>query len=135
MGSPRSRRAARDPCSRACRLSTMLHWEPFPAGWRSGVSTESDSVTWTPLESARLRALVRVAQAGAISGGLDGVLHAIAEGVKSAFGFNVVLNLYDGDLDRYVVRAGVGEGFDERVGTWSPRAEFEALLLPRYQVV
>ena len=99
------------------------------------MSAERDSVTWTPQESARLRALVRVAQAGAISGGLDGVLDAIAEGVKSAFGFNVVLNLYDGDLDRYVVRAGVGEGFDELVGTWSPRAEFEALLLPRYQVV
>ncbi len=99
------------------------------------MSTESDSVTWTPQESARLRALVRVAQAGAISGGLGGVLDAIAMGVKSAFGFNVVLNLYDEDLDRYVVRAGVGEGFDELVGTWSPRAEFEALLLPRYQVV
>src|SRR5439155_20964978 len=113
----------------------MLQSEPFPDGWRNSVSAESDSVTWTPQESARLRALVRVAQAGAVSGDLDGVLEAIAAGVKSAFGFNAVLNLYDEDLDRYVVRAGAGEGYDELMGTWSPRAEFEALLLSRYEVV
>jgi len=86
-------------------------------------------------EQARLHALARVAQAASESAGLTAVLEAVAEGVKSAFGFDSVLNLYDEQRDRYEVRAGVGEGLSVLLGTWTPRAEFEALLLPKFEVV
>src|SRR5439155_456828 len=86
-------------------------------------------------EEARLRALARVAQAASESAGLTAVLEAIADGVKSAFGFDSVLNLYDELRDRYEVRAGVGQGLAVLLGTWTPRSEFEALLLPKFEVV
>src|SRR3989442_10453558 len=99
------------------------------------LSSQPDAVAGPRQESARLQALAQVAQASTYGGGLDGVLEAVAEGVKTAFGFDVVLNLYDEALDRYVVRAGVGEGSDQLMGTWSSRAEFEGLLRAKYEVV
>jgi signal transduction histidine kinase len=86
-------------------------------------------------ESARLKALARVAGAAAHSGGLDGVLAAVAEGVKTAFGFDAVLNLFDESLGRYVARAIVGLGTEELLGTSSTQEAFEQLMDQRYEVV
>jgi signal transduction histidine kinase len=86
-------------------------------------------------ELARLQALARVAGAAAHGGGLDAVLMAIVEGVQDAFGLDVVLNLYDPDLDAYVVRVAVGEGVDTLMNTSSNREAFEELLDPVHEVV
>jgi signal transduction histidine kinase len=66
---------------------------------------------------------------------LDGVLKAICEGIQEAFGLDVVLNLYEPDVDAYVVRAAVGEGVDELMHTSSRRQAFDDLLDPNYQIV
>jgi signal transduction histidine kinase len=87
------------------------------------------------LELARLQALARVAGAAAGSGGLEAVLTAIVDGVQDAFGLDVVLNLYEPELDAYVVRAAVGEGVDELMHTSSKRDAFERLLDPQYEMV
>jgi signal transduction histidine kinase len=97
------------------------------------VVTHSESFVRARPEVARLHALAEVA-AAAHEGGLEGVLMAITEGVQSAFGYDGVLNLYDPDTDRYVVRAGVGEGTDELMNTSTKRPDFEALLEPRFEV-
>ena len=86
-------------------------------------------------ELARLQALARVAGAAAHSGGLEAVLTAIVEGIQEAFGLDVVLNLYEPDIDCYVVRAAVGEGIDELMNTSSRREAFDALLEPRFEIV
>jgi signal transduction histidine kinase len=84
-------------------------------------------------ESARLQALANVA--GAASGGLSSVLRAIADGVRTAFGFDSVLNLYDSQHDRYVVRAVGGGGAGELLGTSSSREGFDPLLSQDFEVV
>ena len=86
-------------------------------------------------ELARLQALARVAGAAAHGGGVDGVLTAVVEGVREAFGLDVVLNLYDPDLDTYVVRAALGEGADTLMGTSSKRQAFEEMLDPAHEIV
>ena len=86
-------------------------------------------------ESARLDALARVAGAAAQGGGLDVVATAIAEGVRSAFGFEAVLNLYDEGRDRYVARAVAGDGAGNLLGSASTHAAFESLMAPRFEVV
>jgi signal transduction histidine kinase len=85
------------------------------------------------LELARLQALARVAGAG--SGGLEAILTAIVEGVQSAFGLDVVLNLYEPDEDAYAVRAAVGAGAEQLMHTSSPRDAFEELLDPKFEIV
>jgi signal transduction histidine kinase len=86
-------------------------------------------------ELARLQALARVAGAAAHAGGLDGVLDAIVVGVQEAFGLDVVLNLYEPQLDAYVVRAAVGEGSEALMDSWSRRDAFEELLDPAHETV
>ena len=86
-------------------------------------------------ETARLKALARVAGAAAHGGGLSGVLQAITEGIRTAFELQAVLNLLEEDLDSYVVRAMVGEGRDELMGSATKREAFEELLAPRFEVV
>src|SRR5437899_8310756 len=86
-------------------------------------------------EANRLRALARVAGAAAHEGGLEGVLTATAEGVQEAFGFLAVVNWLDEENDVYTVRVTVGEGVDSLRATTNPRAAFEALLEPAYEVV
>ena len=86
-------------------------------------------------ELVRLQALARVAGAAAGSGGLDAVLAAIVDGVQDAFGLDVVLNLYEPELDTYVVRAAVGEGVEQLMHTWSTRESFEELLDRRFEIV
>ncbi len=71
-----------------------------------------------PREAARLEALARVAGAAALGGGVHGVPAAIAEGVEEAFGPVAVLNVYEPETDRYVVRAVAGEA-SELMGTSS----------------
>src|SRR5205823_13059578 len=86
-------------------------------------------------ELARLQALARVAGAAAHSGGLEAVLTAICEGVQEAFGLDVVLNLYEQDVDCYVVRAAVGEGVDQLMHTSTRREAFDELLDPAHEIV
>ncbi len=92
------------------------------------MAIHSEKLADTQPELARLEALARVAGAAAHGGGLDAVLTAIVQGVQDAFGLEVVLNLHDPDLDRYVVRAVVGEGESELMGTSTPRDAFDELL-------
>ena len=87
-----------------------------------------------PREVARLEALARVAGAAARDGGLDGVVAAIADGVQEAFGLVAVLNLYQPDTDRYVVRAVAG-GASELMDTSSDREAFEEMLRPGHEIV
>ena len=69
------------------------------------MAIHSQKLADTQPELARLEALARVAGAAAHGGGLDAVLTAIVQGVQDAFGLEVVLNLFDPELDRYVARA------------------------------
>src|SRR6266511_4309569 len=82
-----------------------------------------------PREAARLEALARVAGAAALGGGVHGVPAAIAEGVEEAFGPVAVLNVYEPETDRYVVRAVAGEA-SELMGTSSASEVFEEM--PRH---
>lgn len=86
-------------------------------------------------EAARLRALARIAASAAQGQGVDGVLTAIAEGVRAAFGLDTVVNVLDEERDVYVARSGSGGGVDRLVGTQNPRALFEQLLAPQYEVI
>jgi signal transduction histidine kinase len=85
-------------------------------------------------ESARLQALARVAEAVSSGGGLEAVVAAVASGLKSSFGLDTVLNLYEEETDRYVVRAVVGEG-QRLMGETYARIDFENLLDERFEVV
>ncbi len=89
----------------------------------------------TERESARLRALARVAASPSRGGGLDGVLLAIAEGVRAAFGLDTVINVLDEAGGVYLVRAGSGGGVDRMVGTANPRSTLESLLQPEFEVI
>lgn len=89
----------------------------------------------TARESARLRALARVAASAGQGRGFDGVLAAIAQGVREAFGLDTVVNTLDEGRDVYVARAASGGGADSLVGTDNPRALFEQLLRPQYEVI
>ena len=84
---------------------------------------------------AQLRALARVVGAPGRGGGLIETLAAIAEGVRSAFGFEGVIDLLDDERDVYFVRAGVGEGAERLLGTSIPRSSLEDLLQPRFEVI
>jgi signal transduction histidine kinase len=97
--------------------------------------TQTQRLTDQKPELARLQALARVAGAAAHGGGLDAVLAAIVEGVQEAFGLEVVLNLYEADLDRYVVRKVVGEGEGELMGTSTSGEAFEELLVSGQEIV
>ncbi|MDP9341115.1 MAG: ATP-binding protein [Actinomycetota bacterium] len=99
------------------------------------MATQPEKLADPQPELARLEALARVAGAAAHGGGLDAVLTAIVQGVQDAFGLEVVLNLYDAELDRYLVRAVVGEGEAELMGTSTPRGAFDDLLLHGDEIV
>src|SRR5437660_538126 len=99
------------------------------------MSSHEQRMTSPHAESARLRALARVAEAAARGGDVDDVLRAMAEGVQSAFGFAAVLNLHDEERDVYVVRAGVGEGFDEILGEEYTSDSWDPLLADRFEVI
>jgi signal transduction histidine kinase len=92
-------------------------------------------MTSTHQESARLRALARVADAAAHGGQLDDVLQAIAEGIQSAFGLNAVVNLFDEERSQYEVRVGVGPGSDAIIGEIYSLESWEPLLAERCQVI
>src|SRR5439155_14833586 len=85
-------------------------------------------------EPARLQALARIAGAASHGGGLDGVLVAIAEGIRDAFGYDAVLNFLDPHRGGYVVRALVGEGGPELMGSENPPEAMEAILDPAHEV-
>ena len=97
------------------------------------MTTQPDTVGGSAREATRLEALARVAEAASPDGSLDGVLRAITRGVEEAFGLLVVLNLYDAEAGRYVVRDVVG-GADELLGTWSTKEAFEDLLDPAHEI-
>lgn len=84
---------------------------------------------------AQLQALARVVAAPGRDGGLAKTLAAIAEGVRSAFGFDGVVDLLDENRDVYLVRAGVGDGAENLVGTSIPRRQLDALLDDRFEVI
>jgi PAS domain S-box-containing protein len=89
----------------------------------------------TERETIRLQALARVAGAAAQGAGVDGILTAIAEGVKAAFGLDTVVNVLDQERDVYVVRAGSGGGVERLVGTTNEHAVFDEFLDPQYEVI
>jgi signal transduction histidine kinase len=99
------------------------------------MSSNQHRMTSPHAESARLRALARVAEAAARGGEVDDVLQAMAEGVQSAFGFAAVLNMYDEERHVYVVRAGVGDGFDEILGEEYTPESWDPLLADRFEVI
>jgi signal transduction histidine kinase len=92
------------------------------------VATQAERLAHPTPELARLQALVRVAGAATHGGGLDAVLAAIVDGVRDAFDLEVVLNLYDPELDRYVVRAVTGGGVAELMDTSTGRDAFDELI-------
>ena len=106
-------------------------------------ASDSDSLTSqnrtlrerTERETIRLQALARVAGAAAQGAGVDGILTAIAEGVKLAFGLDTVVNVLDQERDVYVVRAGSGGGVDRLVGTTNEHSVFDEFLDPQYEVI
>jgi len=104
-------------------------------GTDNDVATKAERLADSRPELARLQALAGVAGAAAHGGGLDGVLTAIVEGVREAFGLEVVLNLYEPARDRYVVRAVVGSGEHELMGSSTLRDAFDELLLSGDEIV
>lgn len=84
---------------------------------------------------AQLRALAAVVGAPGMGGGLAETLTAIADGVRSAFRFDAVVDLLDEENGVYVVKAGAGEGVARLIGTAVPRDSLDKLLTPRFEVI
>jgi signal transduction histidine kinase len=97
------------------------------------MTLQSEDTTGREREAARLEALARVAGAAAPTSDLDDVLTALAQGVESAFGLEVVVNLLDQGTGLYTVRA-VTAGPAELLGTSADDASWDRLLADRYQV-